>query len=233
MALSSNEIFQQIEDKQLRLVELPQGTYYLSEQGKVYSLNKQLPRVIDPARCNSGEYSVVLYVPHIKTYNLAALMLQTFKRAGQKGELPCYKDKNPSNFAIGNLFWGSASDRREWVNEQSLNRSKQLQEEVSEDLQERDIQTINYYCNKPFLLDLFGFMTHLNRLILGKDISVPDANKVRRGISEITELTSVNLLKFDRLENIFEQDFEDHTITQLYEEYRLVLTKSRKAYCNL
>lgn len=233
MALTSSEIINKIETKEFLMLDVPQGRYYASKKGIIYSLNKIHPRIVLPTQQSTGEFYIALYVPILSVFNLAELLLKTFVSHPEKGQVPCYQNNDLSDLSIANLYWGDQTQRNYCLSLQSLQKSKELAHIVSNVPNQKDYQTLNYYCNKSFLIDLFGFMLHLSRSLIAEDLCTEDKAVVVRAINDIGEIISMAVLKFDRIERIFSSVFENEKVSALFAEYKLVLIKNRKAYCSL
>lgn len=233
MVISPAQILQKIEDGEFRLINLEQSHYYISKSGDVISLNLPQPRHISPTQRTTGEYCIALYVPDVKVFNLAELILTTFDREAKEGEFACFKNLNPQEIQLTNLYWGSASERNKWRSEISMSRSKKMVEITQEAPDELTQHVHNYYCNKAFFVDILGFVVQLNRLVIQNTLSDEDKSIALRCLQQLTEVTSVTVLNFHKLESIFEVEFCEGNVNKLFFEYRDVLVKNRNAYTNL
>lgn len=104
-----------IEADELRLINLKAGHYYISRNAEIYSMNMAQPRQIAAVPKLSGEQIIVLYTPQLTAYDVSALVLSTFNPIENPCDLfPCYRDCDPTNCAVTNLFWGDKDDVAKW-----------------------------------------------------------------------------------------------------------------------
>lgn len=104
-----------IEADELRLINLKSGHYYISRNAEIYSMNMAQPRQIAAVPKLSGEQIIVLYTPQLTAYDVAGLVLSTFSPIDNSSALfPCYRDNDPTNCAVTNLYWGDKDDVAKW-----------------------------------------------------------------------------------------------------------------------
>ncbi len=126
-------IQKEIEKDELRLINLPAGHYYISRKGEIYSLNMAFPRRIEAIPKVNGEQIIVLYTPTITAYDVADLVLSTYKPNTADNSLsPCYRDANPANCKLDNLFWGDHEAVRNW-RQNALNIASRARKETASD----------------------------------------------------------------------------------------------------
>jgi len=233
MVITPAEILQRIEAKEYLMINLENSNYYISRRGEVFSLNKPEPRMISATQRGSGEFSITLYVPELKVFNLADLILRTFKREPKDGELACYSNCEPQDVNISNLYWGTSIDRNQWRSKKNMARSKEVVRITKNSPEALANQGASYYCNKPFFNDILVFMIHLNRLTIQNDLCIEDKNILQRCLDQLSEIASISVLNFKKLEAVFEVEFETMSVNELFTEYKDVLVKNRKSYLNL
>lgn len=134
----------QIEEDELRLINFKAGHYYISRQAEIYSMNMAQPRRIMPIPKLTGEQIIVLYTPGITAYDVSSLVLSTYLPSDlDSHNVPCYRDADPTNCSLSNLFWGSELDALTWRKE-AMKRTSQstkvtAQEDVLMDIEEESI----------------------------------------------------------------------------------------------
>ncbi|MBC6987501.1 hypothetical protein [Alteromonas sp. BZK5] len=131
----------QIEEDELRLINFKAGHYYISRQAEIYSMNMAQPRRIMPIPKLTGEQIIVLYTPGITAYDVSSLVLSTYSPSHlDSHNVPCYRDADPTNCSLSNLFWGNELDaltwRKEAMKKTSQNTSVTAQQDVLEDSEE-------------------------------------------------------------------------------------------------
>jgi hypothetical protein len=228
MKSKSAEILKQIEQGELLLLPFD-ANYYISKKGEIYSLNKTRPKLIKPTQQSSGEYFVALYVPNIEVFSLAYLMLVAFLEKPDGEVFPCYHNNDPTDLSLNNLYWGDSIELFEWKSRFSLNKSKKIMASI-ENSDSLDEQDITYYCNRSFLYDISIFVVQISRLILGQNNSKIDSQILRKVFNDLTEIISVSVLNYQKLQSIFTVEFEDSSITQLFSEYEKVIFDHRSNY---
>ncbi|GAA5141220.1 hypothetical protein [Thalassotalea piscium] len=233
MQITPSEVLEKIEQKKFLLVNLPNSSYYASRDGDIYSLNSLQPKLINPTVSTTGEVYIALYVPSIQVFNLAELLLKTFIGEPGQDQYPCYKNNDPRDIELSNLYWGPVNERNKWRETKAIERSKEIAKIISNSPEIIKARTSNYYCNKPFLSDVLAFMVQLNRLSIREDLQDGDKSVLRRFITELSEITSVTILNFKKLELAFDMEFESIELMSLLSEYKHVLIKNRKSYCNI
>jgi hypothetical protein len=231
--MNAIEILEKIESGEFRHLGMGAGQYYVSRTGNIYSLNHAQPRRIDPAPKMTGELTIALYVPNLLSFSVAELVLTAFVRPPKPGEKPCYLNFDPRDVSLKNLEWGDEAKSVNWRAQRHISKSKKMAEVVSTSPEISDSKSVQYYCNRPFMSDLFSFSTQLNRALINVELTDIDESMIRRTINDITELTSVTVLNFKKFESVFSREFENEEISNVFSEHKRGLVKNRKNYANL
>ena len=226
--MTPSEVFEQIEQKELVPAHVPSGEYYLSRQGDLYSLNRAVPKKIVPNPMSDGEVFVTLYTPSLSVYSMAELMLNTFSSKAPDGKIACYKNGDPGDLSLANLFWGDREDKLKWKANRTIVRSKTITKENYNNIQ----QSTALYCNKAFLKDINLLITQTLRVALNQSID-NDKTLILMSLNKLTEITSVTLLKFDEVITVLETEFENAQINSLFKTTLENIRRNRQAYENL
>lgn len=228
--MSPNEILAAIERKEVVMLNVPYGNYYIGQQGQLFSLNHASPKEIRPVRTNTGEYCVTLYVPELKSFKLAELMLTTFSRLPNPGETPCYRNCEPSDCRIDNLYWGDTKEDLKWRSELVVTQTRQVIGSFDETTSLSNVAMVKYYCNRAFMNDLSTFLMQLNRFLLSTALSQRDRDKLQRILSDISDMTTSTMLNVEKLRSLVDFKSEDNELRSLFEEFSNVLANNRAAY---
>ena len=231
--MSPKDVLKAVESGEYRVIDTPSGSYFLSRNAEIYSLNGTVPRKIRTTLKTNGELIVQLYTPNVTSFDVATLVLETFVSKPKDGQAPCFKDDDPSNCCLDNLYWGDQKEQLKRRKSTALKKSRQVTSYLSRSPEISRSHTEHYYCNRAFLSDLLTYAIQCSRVLVTLAPETPDASNMRRLLNEISEITSVAVLEFERLKKTFRVSFECEELTRLTLEYSHAIIKNRAAYTSL
>lgn len=95
----------------MRLVPGFGTRYYVTDEGRVFSVNKNVwlkPRITDEGYVLYALFNGKRYEGHFAH----RLVLRAFEREPYEGEEGCHRDNDPSNNKLSNLKWGTKSENQ-------------------------------------------------------------------------------------------------------------------------
>lgn len=197
-----------LHDDDIRVANVPAGRYFAHRDGNVISMNRSYPRYIDPIRKVTGQYSIILYTPSLKAYDLGQLILSTFERPEQEDQQIYFKNTDLSDCRVLNLGWTDAQQATKlmsnastaYIKQQSANRHAEMPDEVAEvntsethaffDL---PVATVNSCVpSTPKLRSvMMGFCDLLNKYLHTHHVDEEDHFHIRMTITTVEHMSSL------------------------------------------
>ena len=221
-----------IEEGTFKKIMLPVGHYYINQDGEVISINHTVPRIIPINSRATGEKDVVLFIPHPTVFGLAELLLTTFGHARPDNTAPCYRDFNPVNVSLDNVYWGD-------MEAQLLCRNKLNLKHIEDALITQDKEDDPYkitaidsmiFVNKVLLQDLMGLSVALNRICIDGNVKKDDINGVRQMLTIINDISNLNMVKKEKISALFNATFGNDAINQAILDFRALYMINQSAY---
>lgn len=219
-------IQKQIEKDELRLINLKAGHYYISRKAEIYSMNRAQPRQIQPIPKVNGEKIIVLYTPSITAYDVPSLVLNTFnpsksQKASTESQLlvPCFRDADPSNCSLTNLYWGDDSEALKW-RKVAMQRLTLMQREQSDLEKEQQVATEMEVTPVPSMVERTEVLSALINMIIDTSQRMVSNNRyddetqflLRMVILRFKHVSTQEFVPLENLRSVFEVEAPDPKI---------------------
>jgi hypothetical protein len=222
-----------IDEGVFKQLMFPTGKYYINEEAIVVSMNSGLPKIIPRNARASGEQDVVLFIPYPTVFGLPELLLMAFDIERPSDTAPCYRDFDPSNVTLANVYWGDMEAQRTCRNKLNLKHIEEALEEQALHAGNKDnVHAMDsmLFVNKTLLQDLTMLGVILNRLVIDIELSKSDVNGIRGILSAINDISCVNVVKRSKLDPILKGEFNHKAINEALFDFRAVMLAHTNAY---
>lgn len=229
---------EKLNNGEFKALVLPSGKYYISSVGQIVSMNTGVPKIIRANQRATGEKHVVLFIPSPSIFGVAELILMTFVGKPPENAAPCYKDFNPGNICLENLYWGDMDAQVECRNKQNIRflesaiEAQQAVSTVDESVLTDKVKKPEtmLFVNKAMLQDLMMYSVALNRHYLANEFADTEIESYKSVSNLIAEIAGLNAVKKSQFNRLFKPLFCHELVQETVETYRLQCAKHHSLY---
>lgn len=223
-----------------KAVPFQDGHYFVNHEGNVVSMNRDTPRQIFPMVRADGAYIVLLYTPIVKQYEVAELLLLTFRKPATDAQFICYKDNDNSNCVLSNLYWGDEKTFKKMkqaiLKRQTARVLSNVQQkgdlilhEASED-QENEPTARIFALSAALLTDISKFLSELAQLAAKEVIAKPDNDYLLKVTKTLYDITNQSQVEAQILIDLCLLVPQDEDFADIMARYRDKFTRAGSLY---
>lgn len=214
---NKSELIVELETGIFKRIEfLKSGKYFIAKNGRVLSLNSGEPKEL-ALRLNAARiFIIVLYVPALKSFNVARLILRVFVGEPDDNSLvPEYIDGDSENLCLENLRWGKSDNTITTETARTIELASNLLNSRT-DIQTSQSHVVNMSLKNKIINALIQIVT----VTLKVKVDPGDSTSLILLINEITRIVNSNIIVNDTFHNALPNDLKDKHLLNIVKELK-------------
>jgi hypothetical protein len=199
-----------------RIEFLKASKYFISQNGRVLSLNSGEPKELD-LRLNAARIAIIiLYTPKLRSFNVASLILKVFNGEPKDNSLvPEYIDGDPENLNLSNLRWGESDNTITNETAKSIALASQL-------INSRNdvFASESHVVNMALRNEILNALLQMLRVAINKTLEKNDIHSLTLFTNEISRIINSNIIVNDRFHKAVPDNLLDTELSKIVMELK-------------